>query len=227
MYYKVLAEDQNGNKSPYTAVVMIQKPDTIAPVMPVIEQPEGTDKGVTLKWTASSSNDVMAHLLYRKLDNDTTAKWTLLQTLNATAESYTDTSAWIEKPYLYYMVAQDSADNISERSLTVGGRRFFDGKADAIKKLKAVFDEKQKAIQVSWQVAPVTDPFLKDKNFFIFIYRAKESAPLEKYQQIEGKNLPAFVDDEIGKGQYRYALCMAYEDGKITPLTQEVIVDIE
>lgn len=227
MYYKVLAEDQNGNKSPYTAVVMIQKPDTIAPVMPVIEQPEGTDKGVTLKWTASSSNDVMAHLLYRKLDNDTTAKWTLLQTLNATAESYTDTSAWIEKPYLYYMVAQDSADNISERSLTVGGRRFFDGKADAIKKLKAVFDEKQKAIQVSWQVAPVTDPFLKDKNFFIFIYRAKENAPLEKYQQIEGKNLPAFVDDEIGKGQYRYALCMAYEDGKITPLTQEVIVDIE
>jgi hypothetical protein len=227
MYYKVVAEDQNGNKSPYSVVVMIQKPDTIAPVMPVMEQPEGTDKGVILKWTASSSTDVMAHLLYRKPDNDTTAKWALLQTLDATTESYTDTSAWIEKPYLYYMVAQDSAENISEQTLTVGGRRFFDGKADAIKTVKAVFDEKQKAIQVSWQIAPVTDPFLKDKNFFIFIYRAKEDAPLEKYQQIEGKNLPAFVDDEVGKGQYRYALCMAYEDGKITSLTKEVIVDIE
>jgi uncharacterized protein len=227
MYYKVLAEDQNGNKSPYTAVVMIQKPDTIAPVVPVMVQPESGDKGVTLKWTASSSNDVMAHLLYRKLDKDTTAKWALLQTLDAKTESYTDTSAWIEKPYLYYMVAQDSAENVSEKSITVNGRRFFDGKAEAIKTLTAVFNEKQKAIQVSWQVAPITDPFLKDKNFFVFIYRAKKNEPLEKYQQVEGKNLPAFVDDEVGKGLYRYAVCMAYDDGKITPLTQEVVVEIE
>lgn len=227
MYYQVLAEDQNGNKSPYSIVVTIQKPDTIAPVMPVMEQPESGDKGITLKWIPSTSNDVMAHLLYRKADKDTTAKWELIQTLDGRAEWYTDTSAWIEKPYMYYMVAQDSAENVSEQSVTVGGRRFFDGKAEAIKTLQAAFDEKQKAIQVSWQVAPTTDPFLKDKNYYIFIYRAKENAPLEKYQQVAGKNLPSFIDDEISKGQYRYAICMAYEDGKITALTQEVVVNIE
>jgi uncharacterized protein len=227
MYYKVIAEDQNANKSPYSEVLMLQKPDTMPPVVPVMAQSESGDKGVTLKWTPSSSSDVMAHLLYRKADKDTTAKWALVQTLNAQMEQYTDTTVGIEKPYLYYMVAQDSAENVSEPSLTVGGRRFFDGKLDGIKTLQAVFDEKQKAIQVSWQIAPVTDPFLKDKNFYIFIYRAKLNAPLEKYQQVDGKNLPAFVDDEVAKGQYRYALCMVYEDGKITPLTQEVIVDIE
>lgn len=227
MYYKVLAEDQNGNKSPYTVVVMIQKPDTIAPVMPVMEQTESTAKGVTLKWIPSTSNDVMAHLIYRKPDKDTTAKWALLQTLDARAEWYTDTAAWIEKPYLYYMVAQDSAENVSEQSITVNGRRFFDGKSDAIKAVQAAFDEKQKTIQVSWQIAPVTDPFLKDKNFSVFIYRAKENEPLEKYQQMEGTKQPAFIDEEVAKGQYRYAVCMVYEDGKITPLTQEVIVNIE
>ena len=227
MYYKVIAEDQNGNKSIYSDIVMIEKPDTIAPVMPVMSQSESNAKGVTLKWIPSSSSDVMAHLIYRKADKDTAAKWALIQSLNAQAEWYTDTTAFIEKSYLYYMVAQDSAKNISEPSITVGGRRFFDGKSDAIKTLEAVFDQKLKTIQVSWQIAPVTDPFLKDKNFFIFIYRAKENDVLEKYQQIAGKNALTFIDDEVAKGQYRYAICMAFEDGKISPLTQEVVVNIE
>ena len=227
MYYKLLAEDQNGNQSPFTEVMMVQKPDTIVPVMPVIEQPQSGGKGITLKWIPSSSTDVMAHLLYRKADKDTTAKWALIQTLDGRAEWYADTTAFIEKPYLYYMVAQDSTENISEPSLTVGGRRFFDGKSDGIKTLQAVFDEKQKTIQVSWQIAPVTDPFLKDKAYYIFIYRAKLNEPLEKYQQVDGTKVPSFVDDEVAKGQYRYAVCMAYEDGKITPLTQEVVVEIE
>jgi uncharacterized protein len=227
MYYKLIAEDQNANKSTYSEVLMLEKPDTISPVTPVMAQSESGAKGVTLKWIPSSSNDVMAHLVYRKVDKDTTANWALFQKLDARTEWFTDTTAFIEKPYLYYMVAQDSAENVSEPSLTVGGRRFFDGKSDGIKTLQAVFDEKQKTIQVSWQIAPVTDPFLKDKKYYIFIYRAKQNEPLEKYQQVEGEKLPAFVDDEVAKGQYRYALCMAYDDGKITPLTQEVVVDIE
>jgi uncharacterized protein len=227
MYYKVLAEDQNGNKSPYSETITLQKPDTITPVMPVMTQSESGGKGVTLKWTPSTSTDVMAHLLYRKADKDTTAKWALIQTLNAQAEWHMDTTAFIEKTYLYYMVAQDSAENVSEPSLTVSGRRFFDGKSGGIQTLQAAFNKEQKAIQVSWQTAPVTDPFLKDKGYFIFIYRAKQNEPLEKYQQVAGKDAPSFVDDEVAKGQYRYALCMAYDDGKITPLTQEVIVDIE
>lgn len=227
MYYQVLAEDQNGNKSPYSIVVTIQKPDTIVPVMPVMAQPESGGKGITLKWVPSSSNDVMAHLLYRKPDKDTIAKWTLIQTLDGRAEWFTDTTAFIEQPYVYYMVAQDSAENISEQSLIVGGRRFFDGKSGGIQTLNAAFDKDKKNIQVSWQTAPTTDPFLKNKDYFIFIYRGLANAPLEKYQQVEGKKLTAFTDDEVSKGQYRYALCVVYDDGKMTPLTQEVLVDIE
>ncbi len=227
MYYKLLAEDQNGNQSPFTEVMMIQKPDTIVPVMPVIEQPESGGKGITLKWVPSSSTDVMAHLLYRKADKDTTAKWALIQTLDGQAERYTDTSAFIEKTYLYYIVAQDSTENLSESSLSVSGRRFFDGKSGGIQTLQAAFNKEQKAIQVSWQAAATTDPFLKDKDYSIFIYRATQNAPLEKYQQVEGKKLTSFTDDEVAKGQYRYAICMVYDDGKITPLTQEVVVEIE
>ena len=227
MYYKLRAEDQNGNQSPFTEVLMLQKPDTMAPVMPVMAQPESGGKGVTLKWVPSSSTDVMAHLLYRKVDKDTTAKWTLIQTLDGRAEWYTDTTAFIEKPYLYYMMAQDSTENVSEPSLTVSGRRFFDGKSGGIQTLQAAFNKEQKNIQVSWQTAAVTDPFLKDKDYFIFIYRATENTPLEKYQQVAGKKLSSFTDDEVAKGQYRYAVCMVYDDGKVTPLTQEVVVEIE
>ena len=227
MYYKVLAEDQSGNQSPFTAVMLIEKPDTMPPVMPVLEQPESGGKGVTLKWVASSSNDVMAHLLYRKPDKDTTAKWTLIQTLDGRAEWYTDTTAFIEQPYVYYMVAQDSAENISEQSLIVGGRRFFDGKSGGIQTVNAAFNKDLKNVQVSWQTATVTDPFLKNKDYVVFVYRGLASAPLEKYQQVADKKLSAFTDDEVSKGQYRYALCVVYDDGKMTPLTQEVVVDIE
>jgi hypothetical protein len=138
---------------------------------------------------------------------------------------FQDTTAFIEQWYHYQLVATDSAGNKSPQSLTVTGRRSFGGKTNGIQYLKADVDAEKKTVALTWEVAKVSDPFLANKTYQIFVYRAKGAGQLEKYQQLE-QQTPLFTDDEVGKGDYRYALRIAYDDGKLSPLTNEITVKI-
>ncbi len=225
IYYKILAEDGTGNKSEFSQVLKLMRPDKIPPTTPLMQQPVSSDDGVTLIWVPSSSLDVATHTIIRQRPEDSV--WVTVATIPKKMPStFQDTTVLIEQWYHYQLVATDSAGNKSPQSLTVTGRRSFGGKTSGIQYLKADVDAEKKKVALSWEVAKVSDPFLANKAYQIFVYRAKGTGQLEKYQQLEQKT-PLFTDDEVGKGDYRYALRIAYEDGKLSPLTNEITVKID
>jgi uncharacterized protein len=225
--YKVMAEDENGNQSPYSKVLILNRPDTIPPLSPLLSQPASNGKSIDLAWTASPSDDVVQCYLYRSDAKDKQPQWLLLDSMAIKLTQFIDTTAQIEQIYNYHIVARDNAGNYSQPSMSVTGRRYFDGKTGGISDLQGNFDDRQKKVFLTWQIAASKDDFLKNKPFWVFIYRGKDGEPLLKYQQIESKNTPSFNDDDIEKGIYRYAARIVYDDGKITAMSKEIMVTIQ
>ena len=65
VYYKVAAVDQNNNHSDYSELLIIERPDTIAPVAPRILHYQKTGKKLVFQISPSSSNDVAVAYLRR------------------------------------------------------------------------------------------------------------------------------------------------------------------
>ncbi|MEM1215285.1 MAG: hypothetical protein AAGJ82_06355 [Bacteroidota bacterium] len=107
VYYKVTAVDYNNNHSPYSALLTLARPDTIAPVPARITNYQLTDRNLTLHWLPSSSEDVVQTYVLRQA---TDRLDTLRIPFNST--TYTDTLPPTYAGRLTYcLVVEDAAGN--------------------------------------------------------------------------------------------------------------------
>ncbi|HCO85823.1 MAG TPA: hypothetical protein DIT95_20165, partial [Arenibacter sp.] len=109
IYYKILAEDQRYNRSQFSNVLTIEKPDNIPPSSPILNNYEVTTDGIILLWIPSSSVDVASHKVYRKKGSAQEALWEKLHESSSSNDS-TFIDSTVEEPsvYSYTVVARDS-----------------------------------------------------------------------------------------------------------------------
>lgn len=110
VFYQVVAIDKRQNRSTFSEILTVSRPDIVPPTSPRFRSAESANKGALLSWYPSSSNDVINHLLYRQSDAQS---WEILATLSATDSLYTDTTCVTQTLYKYKLVATDSTGNRS------------------------------------------------------------------------------------------------------------------
>ena len=111
VFYQVVAIDKRQNRSEFSAILIVNRPDIVPPTSPAFRSAQSVEKGVFLNWFPSSSNDVTHHLLYR---SNNAVEWSLLTQLGAKDSLFTDSTCVNQTIYNYKLVATDSTGNKSK-----------------------------------------------------------------------------------------------------------------
>ncbi len=206
VYYKVLAEDQRYNRSNFSKILVVDKPDVTPPSPPVLTKYEVTHEGIRINWIPSSSPDVASHSLYRKTGEAQEMKWEQLW------ESPQDTSFLESKElspniYTYTIVAKDSSglESSPANPLIINwkGKPLAEGDI----KFSGTVNRELRFISLSWKV--------KNQEVLEYrLYRGTKETDLKLYKTLEGKTKGYNdVDLEINS-IYFYGLQLVIKGGR-------------
>ncbi len=216
VYYKLKALDSHFNPSDFSVAIQLKRPDTIAPAPPQFHTVKSEDKGISLAWTPSISDDVASHVLYRKSLNQD--GWKNLREFKQDTAFFLDKSVVANTQYAYLLIAIDSTGNESKLSETVSISSKGNNIAIAISSLKAKKDYEEKSIILSWENTN------KDVHSYR-IYRAKGEEPLTLYKVVQNK-APLFNDGDVKKNtKYHYRVQVALENGVLSEFSKEIKVN--
>jgi hypothetical protein len=195
LYYSITASDKNYNTSVKATPFKLRRPDTIAPVKPIITDVKLLQQGVQLFFSPSKSEDVELHTLVRTNMVDKSQK-TVLQFIakDSITKSFIDTSAVLGESYSYTLAAFDEDDN---RAMSLPRFVSFEtGFRPRMKDLNAKVDLEKRKIYLNWAA------YDKDVEKYV-LYRAAESEPYIIVGTIEGKET-TFTDKELNIGNVYY-----------------------
>lgn len=100
--------------------IELSQVDKYPPSAPDLLPPNSIPGRIALFWAPNSESDLAGYILYRSTDpNLEKEKWTKLTPTLYSKTTYTDTNVETGKTYYYYVVAVDSAGNISDFSKVV------------------------------------------------------------------------------------------------------------
>jgi hypothetical protein len=111
VYYQVVAIDERQNRSEFSAIYEMERPDIVPPGTPAIRSIDAQDNGIALLWYPSSSSDVATQYIYRNSGDN--PQWTLIAKLAPADTAYADTTV-TELLYRYLLIATDKAGNESQ-----------------------------------------------------------------------------------------------------------------
>ena len=197
IYYRIAAVDRNENVSAFSEILDLKKPDKIKPVAPNFKDYRVSDSSIFLAWHPSTSSDAVKQRLYRRLAKNTEGS-KMIAEMNNSVDCYTDTPPTTDM-YAYTVEAEDDDGLRSINGDTLTLKLVDNKKLNATPKLSAKFDEKTKAVQLTWQSGS------RDKVGYA-LYRALADAPLERIKTFEGQ-VSTFSDTKITNGMtYKYAI---------------------
>lgn len=230
IYFKIMAIDQRQNNSGFSNVLVLKRPDIVPPAQPLLSGVEPMNKGATVKWTPSSSDDVVKHILQRRPKGNT--KWTDVHTWNDTlsqAQTWLDSTHTDEAEWEYRVLAYDEAGLIS--SSGIGKVRIPNPRRAVVAGLKAELStsSNQLAVKLTWE-------YPEDARVHDFlIYRSIGTESFVIYRTVvlsdnpplmttpSGKKLYVWKDVEVDQGQnYRYQIVARYLDGVSSPQSSVV-----
>ena len=210
IYYKILAEDQRYNRSQFSNVLTIEKPDNIPPSSPILNNYEVTTDGIILLWIPSSSVDVASHKVYRKKGSAQEALWEKLHESSSSNDS-TFIDSTVEEPsvYSYTVVATDSTglESLPSKPINImwNGRNI---KEEDIR-FSGTVNRELRFINLTWNV--------KDFNVLEYrLYKGKNDRNLRLYKTLNGTTRGYNdVDLEINS-DYTYGLQIILHTGRTT-----------
>ena len=212
VYYKLVAEDQRYNKSGFSKVLVIDKPDVTPPSPPVLRKYEVTQEGIRLSWIPSSSQDVTAHMVYRKTAGMPDIKWEeMFETTNSQDTTFLDSNELSPNVYQYTIVAKDSTGLESRPAdplvITWRGKPLAE---DDIK-FSGIVNRELRFINLSWKV--------KDEKVLEYrLYRGTTDNDLKLYKTLEGTAKGYNdVDLEINS-TYSYGLQLVLNGGNVSTI---------
>lgn len=180
IYYKISALDHRSNASPFTAVVVLKKPDLVPPTSPLFQYNENTENGVLISWSNSHSHDVKENVLTRKTFGTSNAEILYKSSNEKLTDSYLDKTTKPGVKYEYQLYAIDDAGLRSNEvgSLIIIGYEVK--KVDPISDLKIHVDTSNKT-HLQWT-------HIEKQNNTFMIYRSYNNGPFVSYKSVE-KNL--------------------------------------
>ncbi len=219
IFYYVTAFDFRYNASVHSDTLKLAKPDVIPPTPIVFKNYSITSDSISMEWAASSSQDVEAYYMLRKLPE--MERYDVLQKLEMDATGFTDKTVELNVTYDYAVLAIDDAGLPSLPSeplrLTCVDRMLRQGITD----LSGLINEKEGSFELRWS-APWKE------GIQIAIYRNDNDKGLEKLAQLHG-DVAVFVDDTLynNGGKFDYAVKLIYPDGGQSALSNVVTLKLE
>jgi uncharacterized protein len=207
VYYAVKAADQRSNESPFSPLIEVKKPDLVPPSQPVMADFEIQEKGIKIKWIGSPDEDVQAHRLYKRTQDN--SNWQLLKTFDRNIISeLLDEQCKEGQPYSYTVIAVDSAGLESQPAIPLTATMPEKRVKTAFKKLEAEVDRDARKIMLTWQQVP---GIAGVKQFEL--YRGEEKKQMNLYQILE-KGLSSFTDTDLQvNSKYKYGIRVVFENG--------------
>ncbi len=209
IYYQVKAVDMNDNTSAPSDILEVGKPDIVPPSAPIFDGFEVKPTGVLLKWVASSSRDVVKHIIYRREAGQKSFEELGSVEKNATF-SFLDNTVQANKTYDYMVVAEDDAELQTQCPKTLSVKiPEFTSRA-GVQGFKAQYDITKKQVNISWQ-NPTT------AGAFVVLYRADEGGAFLTLVA-PPKGSASHQDKTAKRGvNYEYTAKVFYLDGKSSP----------
>lgn len=198
IFYQVRAIDKRDNHSAPSQPLMLMRPDTIAPVAPVMKPIEQKRGRPSLQWVCSSSDDIAHHYLLRKEPRaeqyDTIAVFADVQ------NAYDDKTAANGQDYIYAIVAQDRSGNNSQLSSA-----YYHTDEVATEKVKIKSRIDNDGNHVSWIV---------DSNRGIAEYIVFRAVNDDNLRIVARMTERTYLDaDAKVNNRYTYAIKIVYADG--------------
>ncbi len=217
VYFKIVALDHHFNISPFSSILGLARPDTVAPARPVISNCNSIDSAVVIQYLPSSSKDVVKHTLLRKAEGSD--QWVRVADHDSTNKThqYIDKGSDVKTIFYYTIEAKDLSGNTSVAVQPAVAKRFDNFKKPNIEKATAQADRVTRAIVISWQYA-------YSGVSRILLYRAEENGSFRLYKTLSAEN-KFYQDKAIKIGTtYKYILKASYTDGGSSPMSKEMSV---
>jgi fibronectin type 3 domain-containing protein len=220
VFYKIAAIDLRQNQSAFSDVVAVLKPDNIPPSAPVIILTQAQSEGIRVTWISSTDKDVTQHDVYRQIQGEDSLM--ILAELpvrkrNSKTE-YIDKTCSSVRANQYTIVAVDKSGNISKSVPSIAVQGLRNTKRPRLQKINTEVDYEHGAIYLSWQKpdAPVQ---------YIHVYRKINDTDYVRYETLDGNKIN-YKDYGMKIGNhYSYRLQVVYKDGRISPFSDEYVIE--
>jgi fibronectin type 3 domain-containing protein len=217
VYYKLVAIDQHFNPSAFSTVAELKRPDIVPPSAPVLDLLESLPDGIQIKWRPSTSSDVVAHVLYRRVAGE--KKWITIAVVDSSKKErmFMDKGVEKRKSYEYTLLAVDDSKLESPLASPIEINYIDDGKRPEIQKFKATVDKENKRIDLKWEYE------LKTVQRFL-IYKAENGGTLRLYKSVVGTEF-SFTDKNLFPNTtYQYRVKAVLVDGGQSNYSKEMVV---
>ncbi len=216
IYYKLTAIDNRFNPSDYSPPLIVDLPDIIPPLSPIIESIRSTNLGVKIAWNASASDDVVSYRLLRRPLNS--ISWDTIKVVKAQDSLlFTDRSLEVGREFQYSTVAIDKSKLKSPLSSPVTGRLIDNLIKLAVTDFKAEVDRTDRSITLRWKY--------NEKNVTKFlIYRVVNDEPLSLYKSVPGNRFNLKDVDVRIDTSYSYRVKVVFVGGNESTFSEPVQV---
>ncbi len=220
VFYKIVAVDRNFNNSEFSEGLRLERPDLLPPVPPLLSSVIVTDTTVYLRWVPSSSRDVRSHIVYRRMNGETSWKQ-IGGILGRTADSFADRDVRKKETYEYSVAALDSTGHRSDYSFSALARPYDNGVRPGVMNLRATVDQSTRVVKLTWSYTKTTGT----PRFIL--YRSTDSGGLSQFTAISGERRE-FEDKATGDdGTYQYAIRVVHDaDGGESELSPVATADV-
>ncbi len=216
IYYKLTAIDNRFNPSDYSPPLIVDLPDIIPPLSPVIESIRSTNLGVKIAWNPSASDDVVSYRLLRRPLNS--INWDTIKVVKAQDSLlFTDRNLEVGREFQYSTVAIDKSKLKSPLSSPVTGRLIDNLIKLAVTDFKAEVDRTDRSITLRWKY--------NEKNVTKFlIYRVVNNEPLSLYKSVPGNRFNLRDVDVRIDTSYSYRVKVVFVGGNESTFSEPVQV---
>lgn len=206
IYYKASSLDKNYNESNLSDVLVVERPDTIVPVTPLIDNYLVTDKYVELEIIESSSEDVIAHYILKKKETDT--DWQRIKIELTSNGKWRDENLEQGVYYEYALEAEDDGGLVSERSNKVTVKCYFKGLLDTIQP-DVTYSKEEQLASISWNI-----PETLQQNYVVLLFKKESDESPSILAELKNSTQFSFIDSKLKiDQQYAYGLKI-YADNK-------------
>jgi hypothetical protein len=153
--YKVIAIDTNFNRSAPSEIAKIKLPDVTPPTPPFIKEININESGFALiEFLPDLSPDLKGYHVYRSEKHDSANyKRINLQIIPPTSTSFVDRNISPDTLYHFYLVAIDSAGNISRPSVAFPFEKpVVKDILQSLKEVKYKYNRRNNQIELSWEL---------------------------------------------------------------------------
>ncbi len=220
VFYRIQAVDDRNNRSDFSELIKLEKPDILPPTTPGIMKLNQLGDTIEVNLVASNSNDVIIHQLFKR-EFVEGANWELIAELDSIAvkEPYLDIMVEYGKTYAYTLVAIDDV-LLKSKPAPYKKLEVVKAKINFDNSLQIKYQNNDDEINLSWES---TYP---DKLKSVTVYKGYSVDKMSKYRNVKWP-LSELSDNVDGKEKVFYKLKPHYEQQTRAWISDVIEVDLK